>query len=364
MSYSDNYSYIDRVLHYMAFSVPKLQKLLSELDNDIFEKKIKNVSSSNEVFVTGLPRAGTTLILDLLYRTGEFATFTYRNMPFILAPLLWNKITGSFQKEGINKERAHGDGMEISFDSPEAFEEIIWIEYLRNIIINNNTISTLTYDDCTDEFAEVFKITIKKILFLESIKKGNTALPRYLSKNNANISRVDFISKLFPDSAILIPFRNPVNQVASLMKQHRQFSIMQEQDKFTRDYMKWLGHFEFGLNFKPINFNSWLGENKISSNIDANFWLQYWTNAYKYILSNKNENTYLINYDKLLIDPVNWLNKIAEFIHLDKKEKFINGAELIRSPTTSSKEMLNNSKSILEESFGVYHELESTSINY
>src|SRR5262245_57481160 len=114
MPFSNNYNFVDRALHYFAFGAPFVQKVLCELENDMFQSELERVGSAGEIFVTGLPRAGTTLVLELLYATGEFETFTYRDMPFIMAPLLWDKLSGSFRKAGDKVERAHGDGMTVS----------------------------------------------------------------------------------------------------------------------------------------------------------------------------------------------------------------------------------------------------------
>ena len=133
MRFSDRYSALERAIHHVAFSAPFLQKALAELENDLFSSRLDKAAAGREVFVTGLPRAGTTLLLELLYATGEFGSFTYRHMPFILAPLLFGRAERGKASDGI--ERAHGDGMRISVDSPEAFEEVIWLAYLRERIV-------------------------------------------------------------------------------------------------------------------------------------------------------------------------------------------------------------------------------------
>ena len=50
--------------------------------------------------------------------------YLYADMPFILAPNLWSKINLNHQTE--LSERAHGDGILINSESPEAFEEVFW----------------------------------------------------------------------------------------------------------------------------------------------------------------------------------------------------------------------------------------------
>ena len=216
------------------------------------------IDSRHEVFVTGLPRAGTTLMLELLHATGEFGTYTYRIMPFILAPLLWSKLSRSFRKAGTKKERAHGDGMDISFDSPEAFEEVVWLTHMADKIVQGKWLATMSADDITEEFRGAVRDSVRKILMLtEHVEPGMGRL-RYLSKKNANISRLDAIQKVFPTSSILVLFRHPLAHIGSLAKQHEQFLQVHASDAFSRQYMRWIGHYEFGENFKPINFGGWL----------------------------------------------------------------------------------------------------------
>ena len=80
-------------------------------------------------FVTSLPRVGTTLLLDVLSALPAFASHTYRHMPFVLCPILWDRISSGFRKEAELDEREHGDGIMIGYDSSEAFEEIIWMAF-------------------------------------------------------------------------------------------------------------------------------------------------------------------------------------------------------------------------------------------
>ena len=50
----------------------------------------------------------------------------------------------------------------------------------------------------------------------------------YLTKNNNNILRLSSIRDNFPNSLIIIPFRDPINQSFSLMNQHILFSRIQK----------------------------------------------------------------------------------------------------------------------------------------
>ena len=86
-------------------------------------------SQGAHIFVSGLARSGTTLLMRMLHDTSAFASLTYRDMPLVMAPNLWKKIGGAFQKSMARRERAHGDGLEVDYDSPEALEEVFWRTY-------------------------------------------------------------------------------------------------------------------------------------------------------------------------------------------------------------------------------------------
>lgn len=361
MSFTQNYSIVDRILHYIAFSIPFVQKILYDLENDIFKKQLRGVKSQREVFVTGLPRAGTTLVLELLYKTGEFRTFTYRNMPFILSPLLWEKMSKGFRKEGAIMERAHGDGMEVSFDSPEAFEEIIWQAYLNKKIVAKDCLNPLFPGDETREFVDAFRNTVRKLILLNESEDDDQSF-RYLSKNNANYSRLELITALFPSSVIIVPFRHPLAHVSSLMKQHENFSSYHQKDRFAKRYMKWLGHYDFGENFKPINFDQWVDSNEKRSYDDPNFWMAYWAEAYSHVLKHKTDNVYLVDFDKFLKDGKQTLQAIADCLELSDKNRLVDAASTLRSPTSKPFETQQFSPDILKSAFDVYEKLKIKAI--
>lgn len=360
MPFSRNYSFVDRALHYLAFSAPFVQKALGELENDLFEKRLAGVESRNEVFVTGLPRAGTTLILELLYATGEFGSYTYREMPFILAPLLWRRFSKSHRKEGVKAERAHGDGMEVSFDSPEAFEEVIWLAYLRDRIVRDRTLATVPAEAVTHEAAAGLRIAVRKLLAAEC---GQTGMPlRYLSKNNANISRIDAITTLFPTARVLVVFRDPLAQAGSLMTQHGRFLQEHAQDAFSRRYMKWIGHFEFGANLRPIDFDGWLGAEAPPAVPDATFWLRYWTAAYRHALARQSPAVHLVDFDRLLREPEASLARMADIADLAEKRRFAALASRLRPPTTRPVAAQDCAPDALKAAEDVHERLKSVAV--
>ena len=88
MNHASAYSRIDRLLHRMAFSGTQIQVALADIEDQVYARNIPTGPVARPVFVTALPRAGTTLLLEAVASLPEFATHTYRHMPFVLCPLL------------------------------------------------------------------------------------------------------------------------------------------------------------------------------------------------------------------------------------------------------------------------------------
>ncbi len=293
----NNYSWLEQKLHKFALS----SQFMREVTFDFESKNISPLSETeNHIFITGLARAGTTILLNALYKSNIFASLSYSDMPFVLAPNLWSKI--SFNKKNLEfKERAHKDGIKVSTDSPEAFEEVFW-----------KTFAEEEYEELEDKF----RIYIGNII--HKYKKG-----RYLSKNNQNIKRVELISSIFTQSKILIPFREPIQHAYSLLTQHKKFIKDAGDDKFISKYMQWIGHTEFGPNYIPIN-NHNLNFHK---DLEINHWIEQWYLTYRdafQALKNK-RNVHFISYEKLCSSEDYWYQiqeivKIKECYNFEFKE--------------------------------------------
>jgi len=355
MSSASAYSPLDRLLHHVAFTSPKVQQALCALEDDLFASRLAAVhDGGREVFVTGLPRSGTTLLLEMLYATGEFATFTYRHMPFILAPLLWERLSRLSRRAAATRERAHGDGMDVSFDSPEAFEEVVWLSYLRERYVRPDRILPLAPDLDPGPLAKALRGTIRKLILLEGARRAKP--PRYLSKNNANIARLGLLARLFPSATILIPFRHPLAHVGSLMTQHERFLHEQTADRFSRNYMRWIGHFEFGAELRPIDFDGWIGTRQRLQGVDTGFWLRYWTAAYRHALTHCPSNAVFVDFDALLRGGPSELAGLAEFVGLERTDTFIGQAAKLRAPTSQPAEATRSPSAELRAALAT-HEL-------
>ena len=106
MSGAGAYSRLERTLYRLAFAGLGVQKALADLEEHALADQLDRGAPQKPVFITSLPRAGTTLLLEVLSALPEFASHTYRDMPFVLSPMLWDKLSHGFRRAGGERPRA------------------------------------------------------------------------------------------------------------------------------------------------------------------------------------------------------------------------------------------------------------------
>jgi hypothetical protein len=322
----NQYSWIDRALHKIAFASKDIQVALADLEDRVYRQTLSSIDIRRPVFVTALPRAGTTILLNMLHNTGEFVSHTYMNMPFVLCPVIWRHLrNGTRSYEHNEMERAHGDGITISVGSPEAFEEMIWNHFWRSHYGEDRIEPWRQHQHA--EFVSFLQNHIRKQLLLAN--RGNNL--RYLSKNNLNISRITYLPSVFPDATVVVLFRPPLQHASSLLKQHLNFLKAHVEDDFSRAYMRGIGHFDFGANFLPVNFNGWLQGDRRPDATGLAFWVEYWVAAYRYVLDKAGDSVRLLSFEQLTQDPQPTLRQLADDLQLAEPDKFVEQFTVVRS---------------------------------
>ncbi len=243
MNFEDRYGTLDRILYRIAFRVGTAQHALSDVEKMTFKDKLEGVTVDDPVFVTSLPRSGTTILLRLLWGTGKFASHTYQDMPFVLCPLFWNQYSNYFSADTGTMERTHGDGIEVSGESPEEFEEMVWKRFWSDHYKKNRIVPWVD-GESNREFSKFFRSHMRKIIAIRS--EDLPSRSRYLSKNNLNIARLPDPPEPLKQGTFLIPFRDPIQQAASMLNQHERLLDIQADDGFVSEYMEAIGHHEFG----------------------------------------------------------------------------------------------------------------------
>ena len=304
MQQSD-YSFTDKILHKIALGPSFIGELTFDLEN-MLAKKAALRTDDRPVFISGLARAGTTVLMRSFYETNQFTSLTYRDMPFVLMPRLWRRFSRSSHKKSSLKERAHEDGVLVGFDSPEAFEEVFWRVFTGKDYIFNDSLRPYIV---SNEIILKFQQYVSHIV---GDYDSSTGL-RYLSKNNNNIIRLQAIKKACPNALILLAFRDPIQHAISLYYQHKKFCTKHNEDKFSYDYMCWLGHHEFGGTHKPFIYNEGTQSRlKQYSTDNVNYWLVVWIEAYMYLLSTAPADSHFICYESLCEKPVDVLSSLFE----------------------------------------------------
>jgi hypothetical protein len=320
---------------------------LGNKESKLHRKILAKTEIKQPIYITGLARSGTTILLETLANSPQIATQKYRDFPFVFTPYMWTKALILLDKilpKSKKKERSHQDGLMVNAKSPEAMEEPIWMAYFKEIH-KADKINIIAADNRNKEFEYFYHNHIKKITAAQ--KKE-----RYLSKGNYNLTRTNYIQKLYPDAKIIIMVRHPENHIYSLIKQHKIFKTEHHKNPKTLTHMNMLGHFEFGNNIIPIN----VGQSNLTeivellkSGDDVKAMSKYWASIYDYvkkIVADNKDNLLLIRYEDLCDNSKETISKIHKFCNLEQENN--NFQESIKQPTYYKVDFNQNELKIIE----------------
>lgn len=237
----------DYLLSNLAYRGSSLLHHLGDIETRWLRRELEAVPIESPVFLTGLARSGTTILLEELSRIPGVATHRYRDFPFLMTPVFWNRFVNRFSASQEAVERPHKDRIKITTDSPDAFEEPIWQHFFPQVH-SSHALHRLTAGTKNEEFETFFRDHIKKILLLRAGR-------RYLSKENYNVARLEYLGRVFPDARFLVPVRHPVDHVHSLVRQHQLFCDYDREDPRVHRYLAIAGHYEFGPQRCPIRLS-------------------------------------------------------------------------------------------------------------
>ena len=308
----DSYNLVERWLHWLALQPKAVRELSFDLERQFaLRGQTRTAGGDRPVYVCGLARSGTTVLLRALAKADAFRSLTYRDMPFVLAPNLWRRIAGATRRDAPPAERAHGDGLMVSFDSPEAFEEVFWRTFCPQPPGPVAFGSVAPSAEALQAFAEYRCIVASP--------------KRYLSKNNNNVLRLAAL-RAEPTAHVLVVYRDPVETARSLFRQHQRFTQAQREQPFTRAYMAWLAHHEFGLDHRPFAF----ALPRMRPGLDPaqpDYWLDYWTAVHRHVLEELHAGIHLVDYDELSGRPERTLAAALATIDADADPRLL-GAEI------------------------------------
>ncbi|MCK4370984.1 MAG: sulfotransferase, partial [Candidatus Lokiarchaeota archaeon] len=223
------------LLGYAAYSITKffdqfksLSFFLDKIESITLHNDIEKLNIDKPIYITGLARAGTTIVLEMLSKHVDVASHRYKHILMPYLPHWFSKIANQLNFYTKPFERFHKDGIIVTRESPEAIEEIFWRKFFENNH-SENISSIINGDVSNPKFEKFYRNHIRKLIL-------NQNCSRYLTKNNYDITRLEYLLQLFPRTKFLIIIRNPVDHIASLIKQTQLFLNMEKENPILIDW--------------------------------------------------------------------------------------------------------------------------------
>jgi hypothetical protein len=310
------------ILGRLAERYPALMLRLGRWESAWAADELAGQAIDRPIYVTGLARSGTTILLELLAAHPDIATHQYKDFPLVAIPLWWNWfLERASPGDGTPVERAHKDGIAVTPAIPEAMEETLWMAFFADC--HDPAVSNVLGEhDSAPDFEAFYRDHIRKLLM---VRQGK----RYLAKGNYNVSRLGYLRKLFPDARFVVPVRDPVGHIASLIKQHRLFCAEEANDPRIQDHMRRSGHFEFGLDRRPINFGDSKRVQQILAASEIEGQALYWASVYGFVADLVEgdpalaRQMLLIDYEELCAEPGRVLAQLYRHCELKVAEATI-----------------------------------------
>jgi hypothetical protein len=301
---------------------------LGGIETDLLEDRLAEVRIESPIYICGLARAGTTILLELFGALPQVATHRYRDFPLIYTPYFWGLVLSCLARSSTEPvERTHLDGIMVTPESPEAFEEVLWMHFFPNSHDPTRS-SVLDADTSHRAFEAFYRDHLRKLMLIQGAS-------RYAAKGNYNIARLAYLLKLLPDARFLIAVREPSAHIASLMKQHALFCEGERRNPRMLAHMRRVGHFEFGLDRRPIHLGPETAPEtaEVSALWDAGEelrgWAVYWRAIHGFLLDQiENDEAlsravHLVRHEALCERPRETLDALARHCRLDPQDPII-----------------------------------------
>ncbi len=314
---------------------PWLWKWLGNLETFAHREQIANIKVDRPIYIAGIARSGSTILLEAIAAHRDVGTHQYRDFPALFTPIWWNQANQPKQVDLFPTERAHGDGLMVTPASPEAMEESLWMAFFRDAH-NPNVSQFLDRDTQSKRFEPFYAEHLRKLLHVRDKS-------RYVSKGNYNFTRLPYLQRMFPDAKCVVPIREPVMHIASLMKQHRLFVEGETKHPRSLAHMQRVGHYEFGLDRRPINVGDTATIEEIerlwSTGDEVRGWAKYWAHLYGWMadLLDRDDalrpSTLVLHYEDLCEHPDESLEQLLEHCELNEDANTLAFASQLHAPT-------------------------------
>ncbi len=315
---------------------------LGRVETQLLEEPLSAVRITMPIYVCGLARAGTTLLHEIVAAHPGVASHRVKDYPLVYTPYWWRQATAR-RPSTPPRERAHGDRMTISSESPEALEEMVWMAFFPRCHDPSRS-NVLSAADRHRDFETFYPAHIRKLMLAEKAT-------RYAAKANYHVARMAYLLHLFPDARFILPVREPASHIVSLMRQHERFSEGERHYPRALAYMQRSGHFEFGLDRRPVHVGdckrirsiqkAWAGGEEVRG------WARYWGLIYDYLAGLLASNdrlraaTLVVRYEDMCERPAEIIGAVLRHCGLSETQRLleqfaprVNRPDYYRSPLT------------------------------
>ena len=285
---------------------------------------MESVKPQPPVWISGMARSGSTILLEMLNALPAFTSHRYSDYPWLWTPYWWNHLHARLPIRPMpSRERAHRDRIEITRDSPEAFEEVFWMRYFPN-----------RHDPAVDQVLDVGTRHAEFERFFDDHQRKLLAIRgarRYLAKANYQLARLGYLHGLYPLARFVIPVREPLAQVASLVKQDALFCRLDREDTAVSAHLARIGHYEFGPHKRAFHLGDAAETGAIADCFArgalAEGYARQWVVHYSHALACERADPSLvdaclwISHDRLCADPQAELQRLAAHLALDATDR-------------------------------------------
>jgi len=316
----------DRVVGAIVHRAPALWSRLGAWESRYLSARLETIAIEKPIFIAGLARAGSTILLEFLDAFPETASHRYRDFPLVFTPYWWNRFVDlSPGRQNAASERAHKDRIKVSSESPEAMEEPLWSAFFPKVHRQGES-HVLDARSRDGQFDAFYQDHVRKVLLVRSGA-------RYLTKSNYSVTRLEYLLSLFPDARFVIPIRAPLTHVASLAKQHALFCAASEENRAVREHLRNVGHFEFGPDRQAINTGDYTRvreiENHWAAGEEAIGLAKYWSLIYRFVWEKLADNPALraastiIRYEDLCTSADATIRRLIDHCELKPRPEII-----------------------------------------
>lgn len=287
---------------------------LGNLESAMLARKMATQPVDRPVYICGLPRAGTTITLQMLSEHPDVVTHKYADFLMPYMPYVWNQIFPRIPVNAMKKPvpRIHRDRIEVTRDSAEMGEEILW-EHFFPQVHDERRYSVLDGSVSNPAFERFYVDHLRKL----ALVRGRS---RYVSKAILCVLRMQYLRRVFPDARFLLYIRNPFDHVASMIKQDRIWAELEKSDPRQIEIIELTGHHEFGPHQVMANVGHPEALAEIRALFDSGQWARsrarYWAYVYGFVAKQLQDDPELarqvciVRYEDLCSDSLATIDRI------------------------------------------------------